>query len=121
MSKLTHTCGYKVGIDREITVHDDTFYCDIDLHVEFDSEAEPSSVEVEKCKVEGPNEGQVQAWTTEGRRIEKIIIHGYPEATKLLDEILWEEIYSFASDNYSDIARDVDEDYEMAHAEWHRE
>lgn len=102
-------------------MHDETYYCAIDLHAEFDYEAEPSSVEVKECKIEGPNEGQIQAWTTEGRRLEKIIVHGDPELTKILDEILWEEIYSFASDNYSDIARDVDEDYEASYAEWHRE
>lgn len=121
MSKLTHTCGYKVGIDREIAIHDDTYYCDIELHVEYDSEAEPSGVEVVKCNIEGPEEGQVITWTIEGRRLEKITIHRDPELTKVLDEILWEEIYSFASDNYSDIARDIDEDYEAAYAEWHRE
>jgi hypothetical protein len=121
MSKLTHTCGYKVGIDEEVKVGNDIYYCTINLDVDFDSEAEASSVEVVDCKIEGPNDGQMQSWTTEGRRIEKVIVHGEPDLTEAIDKAIWKEIQLFAEDNYSDIARDVDEDYEASYAEWHKE
>lgn len=121
MSKHTHTCGYSVGIDREILVGEDLYYATIDLGVDFNSEGEAIQVEVVKCQIEGSLEGQVQAWTTEGRRLEKIIVHGEPALTEVIDNALWEAINQYSEDHAYGIGREVEEDYEMARAEWFRE
>jgi hypothetical protein len=120
MSKLTHTCGYEIGIDREIQVSGECFYVKADVSVEFDHEAEAKNVEVIDCVIE-KGEGETLSWTIEGRQIERIVVKNYPDLTSAIHNALWAEIQSYASDNYSDISRDVDEDYEASYAEWHRE
>lgn len=120
MSKLTHTCGYKIGIDREIQVSEECFYVKVDASVEFDHEAEAKSVEIIDCVIEN-EKGETLSWMLEGRQIERIVVKKHPDLTPAIDNALWAEIHSYAEDNYRDISRDVDEDYEMAYAEWHRE
>ena len=115
-----HTCGYEVGFDNEISVGEKTFYCTIDLKVEFDVDADVQGVEVKRCEIE-PEEGINLPWTTEGGTMEKIVVEGHPALTEAIEAKLLEEIQRFAEDNCRDISRDVDEDYEMARAEWFRE
>ena len=116
----SHTCGYKIGFDNELSVGDKTFYCTIDWKVEFDGEADAQAVEVTKCEIE-PEEGDNLPWTTEGGAMEKIIVEGHPELSRAIEMELNEEIRTFAEDNCRFIGLDVAEDYEMARAEWHRE
>jgi hypothetical protein len=115
-----HTCSYEVGFDNEISAGGKTFYCTIDLKVEFDADADVQGVEVTRCEIE-PEEGINLPWTTEGRRIEKIIVEGHPALTKAIDEALDKEIQTFAENNSHSIGLDVAEDYESARAEWFRE
>ena len=115
-----HTCGYEIGFDNELSAGGKTFYCTIDWKVEFDGEADAQSVEVTKCEI-SPEEGVFLPWTTEGGTMEKIVVTGHPAFTEAIEAKLLEEIQRFAEDNCRDISRDVDEDYEMARAEWHRE
>jgi hypothetical protein len=118
MSKHTHTCGYEVGIDEEILVGEDLYYATIDLGVDFNSEGEAIQVEVAKCKIEGPLEGQVQAWTTEGRQLERVIVHGEPALTEAIDNALWRAIDQYSEDNAYDICREVETDYDERLACW---
>jgi hypothetical protein len=115
-----HTCGYDVGFDNEISAGGEAFYCTIDLKVEFDGDVDVQSIEVTKCEIEA-DEGKYLPWTTEGGTMEKIVVAGHPELTKAIEERLDREIQTFAEDNCREISRDVDEDYEMARAEWFRE
>jgi hypothetical protein len=115
-----HTCGYDVGFDNEISAGGGTFYCTIDLKVEFDGDVDVQGITVTKCEIE-PEEGINLPWTTEGRQYEKIVVEGHPALTEAIEAKLLEEIQRFAEDNCRDISRDVDEDYEMARAEWFRE
>ncbi len=115
-----HTCGYDVGFDNEISAGGETFYCTIDLKVEFDGDVDVQGIEVTKCKIEA-DEGKYLPWTTEGGRFEKIVIEGHPELTRAIEDALDEEIRTFAEDNCRFIGLDVAEDYDMARAEWHRE
>lgn len=115
-----HTCGYKIGFDNEISAGDKTYYVDAELSVEFDGDVDVQSIEVTKCVI-SPEEGENLPWTTEGGRMEKIVVEGHPALTEAIEAKLLEEIQTFAEDNCSEISRDVDEDYEMARAEWFRE
>ena len=115
-----HTCGYDVGFDNEISAGGKTFYCTIDLKVEFDGDVDVQSIEVTRCEIE-PEEGINLPWTTEGGQYEKIVVEGHPELTKAIEDALDEEIRTFAEDNCRFIGLDVAEDYEMARAEWFRE
>jgi|LakMenE18May11ns_1017448.scaffolds.fasta_scaffold9941217_6 hypothetical protein len=120
MSKITHTCGYKVGFDREIQVSGESFYVNLDASVEFDNEAEAKNVEITECTIEN-DKGETLSWDLEGRQLERVVVKNYPDLTSAIDNTLWAEIETYASDNYSDIAKDIDEDYEMARAEWFRD
>lgn len=115
-----HTCGYDVGFDNEISAEGETFYCKIDLKVEFDGDVDVQGIEVIKCEIEA-DEGVFLPWTTEGGRFEKIVVEGNLALTKAIEDALDEEIRTFAEDNCRFIGLDVAEDYEMARAEWHRE
>jgi hypothetical protein len=46
-----HTCGYDVGFDNEISAGGETFYCTIDLKVEFDGDVDLQGIEVTKCVI----------------------------------------------------------------------
>jgi hypothetical protein len=116
----SHTCGYKIGFDNELSVGDKTYYIDAEVSVEFDGDVDVQSIEVTKCII-SPEEGDNLPWTTEGRQYEKIVVEGHPELSRAIEMELDEEIRTFAEDNCREISRDVDEDYEMARAEWHRE
>lgn len=118
MSKSTHTCGYEVGIDKEILVGNDLYYAAIDLDVDFNADGEAIQVEVIKAEIEGPAEGQIQSWTTEGRRLEKIIIEGNPALTEAIDKALWDAIDEYSSDYAYEICRDVETDYEERASCW---
>ena len=118
MSKQNHTCGYEVAIDREILVGGDLYYATIDLGVEFDSEGEAIQVEVVNCQIEGPLEGQVQAWTTEGRQLEKVIVHGEPVLTEAINSALWEAINQYSEDHSYEMCREVATDYEERMSCW---
>ena len=116
----SHTCGYKIVFDNEISAGGETFYCTIDLKVEFDGDVNLRSTTVTRCKIEA-DEGKYLPWTTEGGMFEKIVVEGHPELTKAIEEALDEEIRTFAEDNCRFIGLDVAEDYEACRAEWYRE
>ena len=116
-----HTCKYEVGIDREIEVQGKIYYVAIEAYVDFDGEADPveNSLEIEYALV-SLNEGENLAVIDNTKQGDKVRVPD-PVAEKAIDEALWQAISEYGSDNCSDIARDVDEDYEASYAEWHRE
>jgi hypothetical protein len=116
----THTCKYEIGFDNEISVDGKTYYCKIDWDVEFDSEAEAQSVEVMKCEIQ-QEDGDNLPWVTGGELYEKILVVRHPALTDAIDKKLWDRVQQFAEDNSREIASTVEEDYEMARAEWFRE
>jgi hypothetical protein len=118
---MSHTLTYEVGYDNEIAVGDRVFYAKINLDVDFDDDADAQRVEVTECEIMPLDEDRVLPWTTEGKRLEKIIIEGDPELTEVVDKTLWEAISRYAEDNYGDIHREVDTDYEEQMSCWNAE
>lgn len=116
----THTCGYKIRFDNELSAGGEDYYCAIDVKVEFDGDVNLRSTTVTRCKIEAYGAKRLP-WTTEGGMFEKIVVDGHPELTKAIEEALDKEIQTFAEDNCRFIGLDVAEDYEADRAEWYRE
>lgn len=116
----THTCKYEIGFDNEMSVDGKTYYCKIDWDVEFDSESEAQSVEVLKCEIQ-QEDGNNLPCVKIGERYEKIAVVHNPALTEAIDQELWKRVQQFAEDNSREILYAVDEDCEMAKAEWFRE
>lgn len=113
----THTITREVGIDREVSAAGFDYYAFIELEVEFDSEAEPREITLNQCEV-SHLDGENLPWSGDKGRLEEVIIEDKPELSKVLNDLLWQEVRDYASDNASEIARDVEEDYEEGMSLW---
>ena len=120
MSKLTHTCGYKIPLDTELSGEDQTYYVSAEVSVEFDGDVDVQSITVIRCEIEA-EDGKHLKYEIDGGQFEKVVVKGHPVLTKAIENAIDAEIQTFAEDNCRFIGLDVAEDYEMAYAEWHRE
>lgn len=112
----------KVWLDEEVTEGGITYYVQIEAELEFRHAEDPECCGVEITHAEvAPLDGEPLKLNYEGRQIEKLIIKGYPTLTETIDGLLWSKIQTYTEDNYRDLMRDMEEDYEMARAEWFRE
>lgn len=114
--------AHEIEIDQEITEGGITYSVWIEAALEFCYAEDPECCGVEITQAEvSPLDGKPLKLNYEGRQLEKLIVKGYPTLTETIDGLLWSEIQTYTEDNYRDLMRDIDEDYEMARAEWFRE
>lgn len=115
---MSHT----ILLDQEVTEGGITYYVQLEAELEFRHSEDPECCGVEITKAEvAPLDGKPLKLGYEGLQLEKLIVKNHPTLTETIDGLLWSEIQTYTEDNYRDLMRDIDEDYEMAYAEWHRE
>jgi hypothetical protein len=97
-----------ITLDKEISVGDKVYYALVQADVEFrnSEDPEPCGVEINNAEI-SPLDGELLPLAYEGRRIEKIVVTGLPELTEAIDKALWDEIQTYAEDNYQDLIRDL--------------
>jgi len=102
--------SYKVWLDQEITEGGFTYYVQLEAELDFRHEEDPECCEVTITKAEvAPLDGEPLKLDYEGRRLEKLIVKGYPTLTETIDGLLWAEIQTYTEDNYQDLVRDLSE------------
>jgi hypothetical protein len=114
----THTCSYEIGIDREIEVEGKVYYCAIDFEVGFDEDADAieSTLEISQAIV-CLGEGENMAVIDHTKCGDKVRVPN-PVLEREIDQMIWDEINQYGSDNASDIAREVSTDYDEMKSLW---
>jgi hypothetical protein len=116
----THTCGYKIVFDNELSGDAGTYYVTAEVKAQFDGNVDLQAIEVTRCEIEA-DEGKYLKYEIDGGQFEKIVVKGHPVLTEAIERAIDAEIQTFAEDNCRFIGLDVAEDYEMARAEWFRD
>lgn len=114
--------SHKIEIDQEITEGGIAYSVQMEAALEFRYAEDPECCGVEITKAEvAPLDGKPLKLGYEGLQLEKLIVKNHPTLTETIDGLLWSEIQTYTEDNYRYLMRDIEEDYEMARAEWFRE
>lgn len=105
---------YQIDIEKELSLDGEDFYVFISAEIGFKNEDDPicDTVEIVKADI-SRLDGSPLAIDYDGRRLEKVIVTGFPALTKAIDEQLWEAIDQYTEDNFRFISNDlVDSRYE---------